>query len=161
MDLRTNQRVEGGYSKCHGGRDLLLSATGDLALVENERENLFQRLALWAVTPKGELTDPRAGCALFAYRHAKLTNENMLMFAGEMLSDLRYSFPEWSIKGVQCNFTYETGNRINRNGIVVSIELAEETLELMIGTDVPEDAWLGAKSFLRYKGLSARTEGPD
>jgi hypothetical protein len=35
--------------------------------------------------------------------------------AGDLLADLRYSFPEWQVRGVECYPTYDVGSRIARN----------------------------------------------
>ena len=158
VDLKTNDAITGGVSKCHGGRDLLLTPTGDIALTEDGHDNMTQRLALWILTPKGELTDPKAGNSYYSYRHAKMTRDNMAFLAGDLLADLRYSFPEWQVKGVECYPTYDVGSRIARNKCAVAIELAEETIDLLMSTDIPEDVWMGVKDFMRYGKLNARME---
>ena len=61
VDLKTNDAITGGVSKCHGGRDLLLTPTGDIALTEDGQDNMTQRLAQWILTPKGELNDTKTG----------------------------------------------------------------------------------------------------
>ena len=41
----------------------------------------------------------------------------------------------------------------------VAIELAEETIDLLMSNDIPEDVWMGVKDFMRYGKLNARMEG--
>lgn len=159
IDLKCNQKLDGGWSKCHLSRDLLLTPTGDLALTEDGRDNMLQKLALWVVTPKGELTDPRAGCSLYTGRHSKNTGESLAFLSGDLLADLRYSFPEWMVRRVRCYSTYNENGKIANNACACAIELAEETIDLFLPTEIPEEVWLGAKSFLRYGKLNARMEG--
>lgn len=153
MDLKTNDAIEGGYSKCHGGRDLQITATGDIATTEDGYTNLIQRLAIWILSPKGELTDPRAGCSYYVYRHAKMTRENMRFLGNDLKSDLEYSFPEWAIDDVKCYPSYDLDGHIARNQVICVITLPEETIELMLQSNIIEDVWLGAKNFLRYGEL--------
>ncbi len=162
MDLKTTDAIEGGYSKCHGGRDLMLTPTGDIALTEDGRDNLMQRLALWALTPKGELADPRAGCSYYAYRHAKMTREELKFLSNDLKADLRYSFPEWTIKDVECYSTRNLDGTIANNKCVCAVELSKETMELILDSNIVEDVWMGATNFLKYGSLTyGNLEGRD
>lgn len=159
MDLLTNRKIDGGWSKCHSGLDFLLTPTGDIALTEDGRDNQMQRLARWVVTPKGELTDPLAGCSLYTGRHSKLIREELDFLAGDLLMDLRYSFPEWIIKRVRCAATYDLDGVINPNACACEITLADEVVDLLLSPDIPEELWLGARTFLTYNGRSGNING--
>jgi hypothetical protein len=52
----------------------------------------------------------------------------------------------------------DIGSRIARNKCAVAIELAEETIDLLMSNDIPEDVWMGVKDFMRYGKLNARME---
>ena len=101
-DLATNLDISAGHGQCHTSLDLLLDATGDLALVSGQNE-LKQRFFLYLATPKGERYDPKIGCACLDYLHEKNTTNKLRQLEQELEADMDYQFPELSVNSVTCN----------------------------------------------------------
>lgn len=149
LDLKINIKMYGGRAKCHDGTDFQLTPSGDIALTSDVKDMLMQRLALWTLTPKGELTDPKAGCSIYTSRHAKVTRESMDFLAGELLMDLRYAFPEWIIKSVTCYAVYGTNNQIDNGSIGCCVETGEEVIDLLLSVELSSDGKILAASLMR------------
>ena len=101
-DIATNKDLSSGYNQCHTSLDILLDATGDIALIHGQDE-LKQRFLLYLAIPKGERYDPKIGCSCLDHLHEKNTTANMRLLEQEIESDMKYQFPEISINSVTCN----------------------------------------------------------
>jgi len=77
---------------CHSSWDLITTVTGDLALTRDEQENLRQRLLMWMALPHGERIDPRIGCCLHDYFHAKITEPVLRSMELDIENELRAVF---------------------------------------------------------------------
>ena len=101
-DLKTNMDISAGHCHCHSSLDLLLDATGDLALVSGQDE-LKQRFFLYLATPKGERYDPKIGCSCLDYPHEKNTRGNLRRLEQDLEADMKYQFPELNINSITCS----------------------------------------------------------
>ncbi len=101
-DLRTNMDISAGHCHCHSSLDLVLDATGDLSLISDQDE-LKQRFFLYLATPKGERYDPNVGCSCLDYLHEKNTRGNLRRLEQDLEADMKYQFPEITIKTVTCS----------------------------------------------------------
>ena len=100
-DIKTNMDISAGHCHCHTSLDLLLDATGDLALISGQDE-LKQRFFLYLATPKGERYDPKIGCSCLDYLHEKNTKGNLRRLEQELEDDIKYQFPELSVDSITC-----------------------------------------------------------
>lgn len=101
-DLRTNFDISTGFSHCHSSLDLVLTATGDLALISGIDE-IKQRILLYLGIPKGERFDPKMGSSALDYLHEKNTVSNMRNLEQDIFNDMKYQFPELPTKSVTCS----------------------------------------------------------
>ena len=100
-DIKTNMDISAGHCHCHTSLDLLLDATGDLALISGQDE-LKQRFFLYLATPKGERYDPKIGCSCLDYLHEKNTKGNLRRLEQELEDDIKYQFPELPVNSITC-----------------------------------------------------------
>lgn len=100
-DLCTNMDISSGFCRCHSSLDLILTADGDLSIVDNANE-MKQRFLLYLSTPKGERFNPQIGSACYDYLHEKNTRNNMRRMEQDVLGDMDYQFPEIDVSSVSC-----------------------------------------------------------
>jgi hypothetical protein len=108
-DLQTDMKLDCGNIKCHSTTDLVLTQSGDLALIADGSSGMRQRLLIWLAVPQGELFDPNSGCPSYDFFHTRLTRENMKSFANALLNSFQYTFPEINVQNVEVTKTdYQT-----------------------------------------------------
>lgn len=100
-DIATNLDISPGFCQCHTALDIILTATGDLAIISGTKE-IQQRFLLYLATPKGERFDPNIGCFAHDYLHEKNTKSNMRMMEQDIIGDMSYQFPEITVNSVSC-----------------------------------------------------------
>ena len=100
-DIATNLDISPGFCQCHTALDIILTATGDLAIISGTKE-IQQRFLLYLATPKGERFDPNIGCFAHDYLHEKNTKSSMRMMEQDIIGDMSYQFPEITVNSVSC-----------------------------------------------------------
>ena len=134
-DLRTNMDISAGHCHCHSSLDLLLDATGDLALVSGQDE-LKQRFFLYLATPKGERYDPKIGCSCLDYLHEKNTRGNLRRLEQDLEADMKYQFPELAINSITCStsvsdpFQTEILLRLAQNNLLQFLYTPDEIMSI-------------------------------
>jgi len=134
-DLKTNMDISAGHCHCHSSLDLLLDATGDLALVSSHDE-LKQRFFLYLATPKGERYDPKIGCSCLDYLHEKNTRGNLRRLEQDLEADMKYQFPELAINSITCStsvsdpFQTEILLRLAQNNLLQFLYTPDEIMSI-------------------------------
>lgn len=100
-DLKTNMDISSGYCHCHTSLDLTLTPDGDLSIISGQEE-LNQRFFIYLAIPKGEFYLKEIGCYAYDYLHEKNTSANMRRMEQDLLSDMKYQFPELAVSSVTC-----------------------------------------------------------
>ena len=100
-DLKTNLDISPGFNHCHSSLDILLTASGDLAIITGQEE-LRQRFFLYLATPKGERYDDSIGCSCLDYLHEKNTVSSARRLEQDIDNDINEQFPEWKVSSVFC-----------------------------------------------------------
>ena len=119
QDLACNMRFDNRSSfRCHGNLDYVLTPTGDIGAISGEFNLLKQHILLWASTPLGEDPDPKVGCVLHKYSFGKATSANLRKVEQELVTNLQYNFPEYTITGVRVISAYDA--LTNTHGIAVT-----------------------------------------
>ena len=132
-DLQTNLRIEGGVCKCHGNLDLVLTPTGDLAIITDPAECIRQRIILWMSTPKGERRDPEVGCLLWDHLHRKVTGSVLKELEVRLARELQLNFPELILKSVKCERV--TGFGEGGHKVLVTAILGSDSIDFTFGAD--------------------------
>ena len=124
-DLKTNTDIDSGHCTCHSLLDLVLTPSGDLAVIDGQDE-LNQRFFLYLAIPQGEFYDPKVGCFAYDYLHEKNTSSNMRRMEQDIQDDLPYQFPELQVHDVTCQQSSTDPFQAK-----ISIKLSNETLQYM------------------------------
>lgn len=118
-----------GSFRCHGNLDKVLTPNGDQAVVSGDYELLRQSILIWASTPIGEDIDPKCGCILHNYVLAKGTYQNLRSLEIDLLTNMRYNFPDYSITSVRVIPVYDEDT--NTQGIAVSALFNDEEINFI------------------------------
>ena len=127
--------ISAGHCHCHSSLDLLLDATGDLALISSHDE-LKQRFFLYLATPKGERYDPKIGCSCLDYLHEKNTRGNLRRLEQDLEADMKYQFPELAINSITCStsvsdpFQTEILLRLAQNNLLQFLYTPDEIMSI-------------------------------
>jgi hypothetical protein len=105
MDILTNMDITEGRCRCHEALDILLTSTGDIALTEDDGQELMQRFLLYLAVPHGERYNPNIGCFLHDFLHEKITANNIRRLEQAIESDIKYQFPEVDLKSISCQIS--------------------------------------------------------
>ena len=133
-DIKTNLELEAGICKCHSRMDILLTSTGDLALVSAPGPCVQQRLILWMATPHGERMDPNIGCRLWDIMHSALTGTVLGALEVTLKHEMQLLFPEIEVTSVVCELVPATG--VSSSKVLVSVMSSGEDLFFIFS---PED----------------------
>ncbi len=128
-DLKLSMDLRAGELKCHRLVDLVLTASGDLALTETSQETAEQRLAVYFATPKGEMVLPWEGSILYSYLHAPLTPDVLAGLAVDLAADLKLVFPE-------LGNIHVTLRKADQRKIYMNVICSEQAFEYLFS---PED----------------------
>lgn len=101
QDLMINMDLGPGRDKCHYALDILLTPSGDLAIVSGDAE-LKQRFLMYLATPHGERpSKPEVGCFVHDYLNERNTNEVLRLMEHDIRADMK-QFPELIVSSVTC-----------------------------------------------------------
>jgi len=101
-DIRTNMQFDNGFCRCHGLWDLARTLNGDIARVTDPLECIYQRIAVWLATKKGERPiHPNFGCCIRDYMNEPLTMSKLKELKGQVEYELQEIFPEFTVSQVR------------------------------------------------------------
>ena len=127
-DIKTNLDISAGHGQCHSSLDIVLDATGDIALISGQDE-LKQRFFLYLATPKGERYDPKIGCSCLDYLHEKNTAGNLRRLEQDLESDMDYQFPELEINSIVFRLKGSTAELHSQQNFEKAVQQEKKKME--------------------------------
>lgn len=102
-DMKLNMEVdEEGCNKCHGASSPVHSSNGDIARVTIPLECIYQRIAIWKGTKKGERPmNGNLGCCIRDYINEPLTGSRLLDLQKDLEIELAQVVPEMPVTRVK------------------------------------------------------------
>lgn len=124
-DIALNWMVdEMGMNRCHGMLSPSRTPSGDIAHVTDPEMCIFQRIAVWKATKKGERQfNGNIGCCIRDYINEPLTQSRLLALQKDVERELKQVFPEMDVVVSRVRSDY-------RNQVTIETTIGNFDLEI-------------------------------